>query len=149
MSSYSTVCVDASLVVRYILAPDDSILGEQWESWLSNGFTLVAPSLLFYEVTNAFYQYQKSGLIQVDTIREAHETALGLPIELRSSADLHLRARILAERYCLPATYDAHYLALSEAMEIDLWTADARLVKALRPFGVSRVKLVGVSVSPF
>ncbi len=43
-------------------------------------------------------------------------------------------------RYNLPATYDAHYLALAEWMEIDLWTADMRLVNSLKPFKVKWVK---------
>ena len=50
----------------------------------------------------------------------------------------HLICRSL--RFNLPATYDAHYLALAEWMEIDLWTADARLVNALKPFKVKWVK---------
>ena len=43
-------------------------------------------------------------------------------------------------RYNLPATYDAHYLALAEWMEIDLWTADTKLVNSLKPFKVKWVK---------
>jgi predicted nucleic acid-binding protein len=37
---------------------------------------------------------------------------------------------------------DAHYLALAERLGVDLWTADARLVKALQPFGVDWVKVL-------
>ena len=43
-------------------------------------------------------------------------------------------------RYELPATYDAHYLALAEWMDIELWTADMRLVKAIRSFDLDWVK---------
>jgi predicted nucleic acid-binding protein len=145
MNSYSTVCVDASVIVRFILQPEDIAITQLWQSWISQEYKLVAPSLLYYEVTNALYRYQKSGLILPETIRDALDTALSLPIDLVNDAYLHRQARIMADRYRLPAAYDAHYLALSEQMDIDLWTADARLFKALQPFGITRVKLAGAS----
>ncbi len=142
MSSSLTVCVDASLVVRLVLRPDEPALLKRWESWVSQGITPAAPGLLYYEVTNALYRYQKSGLLQPDTVRDALDTALALPIDLFSDAELHRQARIIAERYNLPAAYDAHYLALSEQLDADLWTADARFFRALQPHGVKRVKMI-------
>jgi predicted nucleic acid-binding protein len=147
MNSYSTVCVDASVIVRLVLQPEDSAITQLWDSWISHEYRLVAPGLLYYEVTNALFRYQKSGLIKPGTIQDALDTALALPIDLISDADLHRRARILADHYRLPATNDAHYLALSEQLNADLWTADARLYKALQPFKIKWVKLVGISVS--
>ncbi|MBK7316739.1 type II toxin-antitoxin system VapC family toxin [Candidatus Villigracilis affinis] len=64
--------------------------------------------------------------------------SLELPITLVNEANLHMKAREIAR--CNPATYDAHYLALAEWMEIDLWTADMRLVNSLKPFKVKWVK---------
>lgn len=143
MNNYLTVCVDASVIVRLVLQPEDSVINKLWASWISQEYRLVSPSLLYYEVTNAFYQYQKAGLILPNTIRDALDTALSLPVDLISDVDLHHQARILTERYRLPATYDAHYLALSEQMDIELWTADARLYNAVHPFGIQWVKLAG------
>jgi predicted nucleic acid-binding protein len=145
MNNYLTVCVDASVIVRLVLEPEDIPIAQLWESWISHEYRPVAPSLLYYEVTNALYRYQKSGLIRPETIQNALDTALALPVQLISDANLHRQARIVADRYRLPATYDAHYLALSEQMDIDLWTADARLYKALQPYGITRVKLAGAS----
>jgi len=143
MNSYLAVCVDASVIVRLVLQPEDIVIAQLWQSWISHEYRLVAPSLLYYEVTNALYRYQKFGLIQPSTIRDALDTALSLPVNLINDADLHRQARIIAEHYSLPATYDAHYLALSEQMDVDLWTADARLFKALQPFNIQWVKLAG------
>ncbi len=42
-----------------------------------------------------------------------------------------MRAIELAEQYSLPATYDAHYLALAERNQCEYWTADTRLWNAI------------------
>ena len=68
------------------------------------------------------------------------ELSLDLPITLVNEKNLHLKAREIAIRFNLPATYDAHYLALAEWMEVDLWTADIRLVNALKSFKVKWAK---------
>ncbi|MDO8472300.1 MAG: hypothetical protein Q7T05_00615 [Dehalococcoidia bacterium] len=48
---------------------------------------------------------------------------------------LHLilaRASVLADRYRLPAVYDAHYVDLAEILEVDLCTDDQRLLSEAR-----------------
>jgi predicted nucleic acid-binding protein len=37
----------------------------------------------------------------------------------------------LADRFALPAAYDAHYLALADWLGGEFWTADRRLAKAV------------------
>ena len=136
----STVCVDASIVLRRLLQPDDEPVKKLWLSWISQQYRLVSPTLLFYEVTNGLYQQQKYGLLSPETIRDSLELALSLPINLVGEVGLHQRAREIATQYKLPATYDAHYLALAEGMGIELWTADARLVNTLKPYKLNWVK---------
>ena len=143
MSNSTTVCIDASVVLRYVLMPDDAPIKKVWQAWASNETNLVAPSLLFYEVTNGLYQQEKNKYLSPETIWKSLEYSLDLPITLVNEKNLHLRARELAIQYNLPATYDAHYLALAEWMDIELWTADMRLVKAVKSFGLRWVKGVG------
>ena len=57
--------------------------------------------------------------------------AFRLPISIHNDDALHLRAFQLAEAYGLPATYNAHYLALADRLGIDFWTTDGRLSKAV------------------
>lgn len=140
MSSSSTVCVDASVVLRRALQPNDDAIKGLWHSWVDNEFRLVAPTLLFYEVTNGLYRQQRNKILSPETIWKALELALDLPINLVNEATLHLRALELATKYNLPATYDAHYLALAEWMDIDLWTADIRLINSVKPFKVKWIK---------
>jgi len=107
---------------------------------MADEVNLVAPTLLFYEVTNALYQQQRNNVLSAETIWETLELYLELPIALVNEANLHVKAHEIAMRYNLPATYDAHYLALAEWMEIDLFTTDMRLVNSLKPFKVKWVK---------
>lgn len=143
MSNSLTVCVDASIVVRFTLNPDDTAIKRLWNSWSTQGVRLVAPTLLFYEVTNGLYRQQKGGVLSPKFVLEALDVALAMPVELVGDGDLHRRACLLAGTYRLPAAYDAHYLALAERLGVELWTADARLVNTLQPFGVDWVKLAG------
>jgi predicted nucleic acid-binding protein len=142
MSNSTTFCVDASVILRYVLQPENESIQNLWQSWIADEVSLVAPSLLFYEVTNALYQQQRNKVLSPETIWETLELSLDLPITLVNEKNLHLKAREIAMRFNLPATYDAHYLALAEWMEVDLWTADVRLVNALKPFKVKWVKVL-------
>ena len=142
MSNSETVCIDASIVLRYVLMPDDAPIKTVWQTWVKDEINLVAPSLLFYEVTNGLYQQQRNKILSPETIWETLELSLDLPITLVNEKNLHLKARELAMRFNLPATYDAHYLALAEWMEVDLWTADVTLVNSLKSFKVKWVKVI-------
>lgn len=137
------VCVDAALVIRRVAFPDNAPVQRLWDGWVEENTELFAPSLLYYEVTNGLYRYQKQGWLTPETIAVSLDAALSLPIELIGDADLHRRAKTIAERYNLSATYDAHYLAVCERMGVELWTPDQRLVNTLRPFQVEWVRGVG------
>ena len=142
MSSSSTICVDANIIIRLTLKLDDEVIKRLWASWMSQEYRLVAPTLLFYEVANGLYRQEKRELLSSGFIRDALDFALNLPVQLIGDATLHQRAHALAAQYNLPATYDAHYLALAERLDIELWTTDAKLFNAVRSAGVEWVKLV-------
>jgi predicted nucleic acid-binding protein len=126
------VCVDASLVVRLIESGTcEAPVVMLWEEWHEAGRSLVAPTLLYYEVTNAIRRYVVHGELLPEEAAEALEAALELDITIYGDASLHRRALELANHFALPATYDAHYLALAETLGAEFWTADRRLVKAV------------------
>jgi predicted nucleic acid-binding protein len=52
-------------------------------------------------------------------------------VRLYGEEQLHRRALALAERFALPAAYDAHDLALAYWLGGEFWTADRRLVQAV------------------
>ncbi len=136
------ICIDAGLAIRRVVFPEDETVQKLWDSWEEGEQEVYAPSLLFYEVTNALYRYQHQELLSAKTVDIALEAALSLPVRLVSDPALHRRAKALAERYQLPATYDAHYLALAERLECELWTADQRMAQALAPFKLDRIRLI-------
>ena len=61
----------------------------------------------------------------------ALRAAIGLGIAVESSAELHFASLTLARRLGLAAAHDAHYLALGEVLEAEVWTADGRLHRAV------------------
>ncbi len=142
MNNSSTICVDANVIIRLTLKLDDEVIKQLWASWISQEVRLVAPTLLFYEVANGLYRQERREQLSSVFIRDALDFALTLPIQLVGDAALHQRAHELAAQYNLPATYDAHYLALAERLNIELWTSDAKLFNAVRSAGVEWVKLV-------
>ena len=143
MQNSSALCLDASIVIRLILMPDDLALQELWKTWDTQNYRLFAPNLLYYEITNAFYQQEKNKILSANFIASALDFVLSLPIQLIGDSALHQRAHELAVQYHLPATYDAHYLALAERLNAELWTTDARLYNSVQSQGVGWVRLSG------
>jgi predicted nucleic acid-binding protein len=142
----TTRCIDASLVVRRVLFPDDASLQNAWDEWEAQGDMLAAPALIFYEVTNVLHRYRRESWLSAAACQSALEAALALPIELYNDASLHRRAFELAGQYHLPAAYDAHYLALAERLAVTLYTANKRLLNSLRT--EEAVRVCGVPGSP-
>jgi predicted nucleic acid-binding protein len=83
-------------------------------------------------LSDALYRYQTHGLMSGSAVRLALKAARALPVRLFGEPDLHGLALDLAERFSLPAAYDAHYLALAEWLGGEFWTADRRLVRAVQ-----------------
>jgi predicted nucleic acid-binding protein len=130
----SPVCVDASVVVVLVASGGyEAPAVNLWRRWHEAGHPVVAPTLLYYEVSNALRRYVVHGELLPEEATEALEAALGLDIALYGDANLHRQALELAGRFSLPATYDAHYLALAEALGAEFWTTDRRLVQAVHP----------------
>ncbi len=129
MSKSSAACVDASLIVRLFVDPKEQKPGSLWEQWVQEKREIVAPSLIYYEVANALYQYERHGKLSSDAVVEAFEASTKLPLRLYTDTALSARAMQLARSLGLPACYDAHYLALAERLGIEFWTCDDRLVK--------------------
>ena len=129
----SRVCVDSSLVLKLAVPEEDSERAqEQWEQWAQQGTEVVAPPLLWYEVTSVLRNRAHRGRLTLDESSEALEALLSLNISIVSPTDLHRRAWELATRLDQPTAYDAHYLALAQELDCPFWTADHRLYQATR-----------------
>jgi len=120
------------MVVRLVTDPADQAVSAMWSEWGSRRQPIAAPALLPYEVTNALYRYQKLGYMTSESVELLLKAALALPVKLYGDLELHECARGLAERFSLPAAYDAHYLALAEWLNGEFWTTDIRLARVVQ-----------------
>ena len=137
------VCVDASFIVRFLTnASQNSIYQEKWDEWETQGYTIVAPTLLIYEICNAFNRAVVAQQITPQEGEKLLERAVNLGVRFYGDTQLHQQAFQIAQRYSLSATYDAHYLALTERLSIELWTTDKRLFNAVKS-SLSWVKFLG------
>ncbi len=125
------VVVDASLafkwLVKEVYTAEANGLGRLWNS---QGTRIAAPYLMPVEVTNALHQRVVWGDLTLEAAMQRMESLLSSGLELYQPTHLHNRALELASRLGLGATYDAHYLALAEALGCDLWTADEKFYRA-------------------
>ncbi len=124
--------VDASVAGKWVLPEDYTTqalalvhVAVQADEWI------VAPPLLPFEVTNILRQrMRRRGMPLLDAEQALVEFAT-FPVTLISSDELHRHALSIAEVYGFPAAYDAHYVALAQILECELWTDDRRLINAV------------------
>jgi predicted nucleic acid-binding protein len=123
--------VDASIAVKWILDEERSDRARVlYRDAVRAGEPIVAPPLLPLEVTNILRQRMRTrdGLSLVAATQHLDDF-LAFPMEFHNPAGLHPQALVLADALSLPATYDAHYLALAEHLGCELWTDDQRLLR--------------------
>lgn len=114
--------------------------------WNSQGTRVAAPYLMPVELTNALHQRVVRGELTVAAATQRMASLLSSGLELHQPPHVYGRALALARQLGQGATYDAHYLALAERLGCELWTADGRFYRAVRPV-VERVRWVGEPVA--
>ena len=129
-----SVVVDASLAVKWLVNEVDTDRALALaRSWVRSGIQPMAPYLMPVEVSNALYRRVSLKQMPILDATELLGAFLGTGIELREPAGLHRRAKELASRLSQDSVYDAHYLALAETLDCELWTADERFYRAASP----------------
>ena len=124
-----SLVVDASVALKWFLSEEPH--ASQAVAVVQDGATLIAPDFLIAEVCNAAWRSARLGRIsqaQVDAI------AANLPRffdSLVSVSSLARRAVAIAGQLDHPV-YDCLYLALAEAEQAELVTADMRLLSKVQ-----------------
>jgi predicted nucleic acid-binding protein len=137
------VVVDASLAVKWLVREVHSDKADALaRSWAREEVYPMAPYLMPVEVANALYKRVKREEISLAEATSLLDGLLSTRIELREPAGVHVKAMELTAELKQDAVYDAHYLALAEALNCELWTADERFYRAAIS-GHTQVKWLG------
>ena len=126
------VCVDASLVVKWLVSEPDSMRAlDVLEEWIGRGVRMIAPPLLDYEVGSVLRKLTARGVLEVDDARQRLHMFERLGIQHMHPPFLLRRAWEIANSHSLYTIYDASYAALSELTGTRLYTCDRALIEAL------------------
>ena len=105
---------------------------------------LYAPALWGYECANGLYKAVQLGMISLAKADEALVDLDGMAVEqVMPTVELHHAALRWAERLGQSKAYDAQYVALAERLNAELWSADQRLIHALKAQGVTWAHWIG------
>ncbi len=137
------VVVDASLAFKWLVREEhtDTALAIL-RTWHNEEVTPAAPHLLPFEVSNALHKRVTRGELSMEGAIDLVGNLLTSQIELHQPWNLHGKALEMASRLGQAAAYDAHYLALAESLDCELWTADERFYRSIRE-GDGRVRWIG------
>ncbi len=143
-----SVVVDANLVAAMVLPlPYSDLATHRITSWKRNRVGLLAPILLEYEVAAILRKAVVAGLLTTLLAVEAIHKIRTLNIQCTApTPELHRQALHWAEQFGHSKTHDAHYLALAEQSQAELWTADRRLANRARQLSLAWVYWVGESI---
>jgi predicted nucleic acid-binding protein len=135
-----TVVVDASIAVKWVIP---EVLSDEAEALRGRADRLLAPDLLLSEAANALWKKLIRREITAREAAQAIELLMASGLDLRPSGPLLGRALGLARRLRHPV-YDCLYLALAQAENATLVTADQRLLARVAK-GRTRVAVVDLA----
>ncbi len=124
--------IEASVAIKWLIAEE---LSDKADTLLADAqqrrMRLVAPPLLFSEVTNGIYQRLRRRDIAISQAQRALIWFYDLPIAPARIADLHPRSFEFARRHSLKSVYDAEYAIVALETRSPLWTADRAFFEAI------------------
>ncbi len=124
----SQVCVDASIALKLVLDESDSDQAEAlWGHWKNNELVIIAPYHFVYETTSVIRNRVYRNILLPEEGQIAFEILQACAIRFLHPLGIIERAWFFAQRFNRPTVYDSFYLALSELVGCEFWTADRRL----------------------
>jgi len=125
--SVPSAVLDASAFVR--ASVDEADLARRWIGLIDAGdIHAFVPDLFYAEVANALNIYVRAGYLRTDTALELLLAAVDLPLTSQSLRELAPAALAVSLEHGL-TVYDAAYVALSDAADAVLITADRGLAE--------------------
>lgn len=108
---------------------------------VSDGANLLGPPLLPSEIVNLVRKHMRRERLSLPDASEVLATFLAYDVTLIEPPGLYQQALAQTEAHSLSGQ-DAVYVALAQLLDIDLWTADQRLMRAISGH-LSFVRFVG------
>ncbi len=141
----TAIVIDASLAIWAIMPIDTEInVLDLFVKWRKSGVKPVAPMLWLAECTSAIRRLVHNKEITSEEGQNALDDLFNLTVDIIPMTDEHCRSALLwSERLDQAKAYDSFYLALSEDLNTELWTADRRLANAVHEKNISWVHWVG------
>ena len=144
--SDALVVIDASLVLKVLLPNPDRTRCQVVLTNLQDT-QLAAPALWVYEVTSTLAKAVHFKQLTAEESKAALRRALELDVQLiapdETQSNLALEWTLRLKR---AAAYDSFYLAIAEALDAPLWTADQRLVNAFQDHKPTWLHWIGEAV---
>jgi len=144
-ASSQPIVIDASVAVRAVTPTSLSgVVKQHFAGWHRTERSIVAPFHWIAEAVSALRRLVFLGELSAQEANGAAEDLFALGIEsVALDVELCRSALRWAERLTQAKAYDAYYLALADAQDGELWTADGRLYRRAKQLGSERVRLVG------
>jgi predicted nucleic acid-binding protein len=125
--------VDSSVALKWVLPEADSVKAVRLRDEYRNGSQeLVAPDIFPSEIANGLASAERQKRIRPGESAIFLNDILSAAPALHPSAPLLIRAMELAIS-TKQAVYDCNYMALAEAENCEMVTADDQFARALRP----------------
>jgi len=117
--------IDASVILKWFLDEDDSDKAKVIkDGHISGDFTVVIPDIAIYEIGNALRYASEFSIDDVNrSIEELYELSLDIIAPLPDICNV---ATEIAYQNNI-TFYDAFYIALAKELELQFFTADAKL----------------------
>ncbi len=127
------VVVDASVAFKWLVEEENSDKATALVRLSDDdGVQLAAPTIMPFEVANALHRRVVRGDLSLETAVELIQRLISIGVKLHQPLSIHQRALQLANQFSQGAVYDAHYLALAETLDCEMWTADRKFHRANR-----------------
>ncbi|NPV86275.1 MAG: type II toxin-antitoxin system VapC family toxin [Anaerolineae bacterium] len=141
----AAVVIDANLAIGLVRQmPFSAAFRTLIERWLVEGVSIAVPALWDYEIVSGLRRLWQQNAITREEAFAGLELVMSLEIQ-RSPAeqDLLLSSLRWAERLGQSKAYDAQYVALAEQLHAEFWSADEKLVNALKALEVDWAHWIG------
>ena len=124
--------VDASVIAKWYLIEEEAAdkAASLLQAFTQGEVTLVAPSLVLYEVTRTLHKAYRQRRIASEAALDRLDDLLNLNLRLLHEPELFRSALRLAFRYHCNF-YDACYLALADLLAVPFLSADEKLQRQL------------------